>query len=185
MQEELVLLVDADDNPIGETPKLQAHQEGRLHRAVSAFVFDPSGRMLLQRRAAGKYHSAGLWSNACCTHPRPGETTLAAANRRLEEEMGLSCDLRFRFTFLYRAELDSGLVEHELDHVFTGVTSGEPRPDPAEVSDWRWVAVGELVEEVAAQPDRFTAWFPLALERVLAVPSMEEEPVSDPNPPRG
>lgn len=167
MPQERVLLVDSRDNVIGEAPKLQAHREGKLHRAISVFLFDHEGRILLQRRAAGKYHSAGLWSNACCTHPRPGESTWVAALRRLREEMGIESDLHFRFSFLYRAELDGGLIEHEVDHVFTGVTSSEPLPDPVEVSDWRWIESDELIAELAAKPDNFTAWFPLALERVL------------------
>lgn len=179
MQEELVVLVDTLDNPIGEAPKLQVHRDGRLHRAVSVFVFDPTGRMLLQRRADGKYHSAGLWSNASCTHPRAGETELAAATRRLQEEMGLECELDFSFSFLYRAELDGGLIEHELDHVFSGVTTSDPRPDPTEVSDWRWVEVPELLREVGTHPRRFTAWFPEALERVLI--ERAERATGDPN----
>ena len=171
MEEELVLLVDAHDNVIGEAPKLQAHRDGVLHRAISVFIFDRDGRILLQQRAAGKYHSAGLWSNASCTHPRPGEEAIDAARRRLQEEMGIDADLDFRFSFLYRAELDSGLTEHEVDHVFTGTTTEEPRPDPAEVGAWRWVEPDDLARELASSPDHFSAWFPLALSRLQVLQS--------------
>jgi isopentenyl-diphosphate Delta-isomerase len=167
MQEELVVLVDARDHEIGTLPKLQAHVEGRLHRAVSVFVFNTAGEMLLQRRAAGKYHSAGLWSNACCSHPRPGETPHHAAGRRLHEEMGLACELSGVGTFLYRAELDSGLVEHELDHVFVGMVAEDPRPDPAEVGEWRWATAAAVQRDLARHPEQFSAWFPLALRLVL------------------
>jgi isopentenyl-diphosphate delta-isomerase len=137
-----------------------------LHRAVSAFVFDSTGRQLLQRRASDKYHSSGLWSNACCSHPRPGETTSAAVARRLHEEMGISPVLEPRFVFTYRAELDNGLVEHEVDHIFTGTCEGSPVPDPAEVSEWRWVAADALAAEVALAPEQFTVWFRLLLPEV-------------------
>lgn len=167
MEEEIVLLVDSHDNVIGEAPKMQAHRDGSLHRAISVFLFDEEGRILLQRRAAGKYHSAGLWSNASCTHPRPGEAPADAARRRLREEMGMEADLEFRGTFVYRAELDSSLIEHELDHLFTGRASSEPQPAPEEVSEWRWVHPEELATELAATPERFTAWFPIAYDYLL------------------
>lgn len=164
--EELVILVDPDDHEIGTREKLAAHRRGELHRAVSAFVLDFAGRHLLQRRASGKYHSAGLWSNACCGHPRPGESTAAAIERRLQEEMGISPGLQASFVFTYRAELDNGLVEHEVDHIFTGTFEGVPAPDPAEVSEWRWVAADALAAEVALAPQNFTAWFRLFLPEV-------------------
>lgn len=167
MSEEEIVLVDARDNALGTMPKLQAHIEGRLHRAVSVFVFDREGRMLLQRRATGKYHSGGLWSNASCTHPRPGETPHGAAVRRLEEEMGLTMPLDHSFAFVYRAELDDGLIEHELDHVFIGVSDIDPRPNSTEVMDWRWIAVDRLDDELREMPDRFTAWFRLAVPQIV------------------
>jgi isopentenyl-diphosphate Delta-isomerase len=167
MQEELVVLVDADDREIGVSPKMRAHRNGDLHRAISVFLFNSRGEMLLQRRASGKYHSSGLWSNACCSHPRPGESAHAAAMRRLEEEMGIRCDLQPTFRFTYRAEFDSGLVEHELDHVFLGETEEDPRVDPEEVGEWRWTSIAELRAEMLAEPDRFTAWFHIALPRVM------------------
>lgn len=165
--EEQVVLVDSRDNERGTMGKLEAHEKGELHRAISVFVFNDQGEFLLQRRAGSKYHSAGLWSNTCCSHPRPGERPHQAALRRLEEEMGIRCDLRFAFAFLYRAEFDSGLTEHELDHVFVGEFSGEPEPDPLEVAEWRWIAPDDLAAELASSPDRFSAWFPIALERLV------------------
>jgi isopentenyl-diphosphate Delta-isomerase len=162
MEEEVVVLVDARDNEVGTAPKLQAHREGSLHRAVSVFVFNERGQTLLQRRAEGKYHSSGLWSNACCSHPRPGERPHAAAIRRLEEEMGVQSPLRHVFSFIYRAELDRGLSEHELDHVFVGRHDSDPSPDPEEVGEWRWVDPAELRSELRDHPERFSAWFPIA-----------------------
>lgn len=164
--EDRVVLVDARDTPTGEAPKLEAHRRGLLHRAFSVFLYDAAGRMLLQQRAHGKYHSGGLWTNTCCSHPRPGEDTPAAAARRLREEMGVDCRLAPAFQFVYHAPFDNGLVEHEYDHVFVGRFDGEPRPDPAEVADWRWAGVDELREELAAAPERFSAWFRIAFEKL-------------------
>lgn len=164
---EQVVLVDAADRAIGMAEKLSVHREAKLHRAVSVFVFNAEGALLLQRRAATKYHSAGLWSNTCCSHPRPGEDPLEAARRRLEEEMGLACDLYPVFRFVYRAELGGGLVEHEYDHVFAGWSDQDPRPDPREVAEWRWAAVNELCAEIAERPGDYTPWFRLALPILL------------------
>lgn len=163
LSEERVVLVDADDREVGTEEKLRAHRSGLLHRAVSVFVFDRLGRTLLQCRADGKYHSAGKWSNTCCSHPRPGETSIDAAERRLTEEMGIRCALSRAFSFEYRAELGDGLVEHELDHVFVGRFDGSPKPDPSEVQAWDWVELPKLRADCAADPDRYTAWLPLAL----------------------
>lgn len=157
---EQVVLVDSGDRTIGHMEKLAAHREGLLHRAFSVFIFDGDGRLLLQRRAFGKYHSPGLWSNTCCGHPRPGEDTLAAAQRRLAEEMGLHCDLELVHSFMYHADLGNGLREHELDHVFVGTARNEPRPHPDEVAEWRAVPRAVLEEELAHAPDTFTVWFP-------------------------
>lgn len=160
---ERVILVDAEDTPVGTADKLAAHRAGQLHRAFSVFVLNDDGAVLLQRRAEGKYHSGGLWSNTCCSHPRPGEATEAAARRRLEEEMGFHCTLEPAFGMVYRADVGGGLVEHEYDHVLLGRWSGEPDPDPREVADWRWVPLAALKEEVARHPRRFTYWFRVAL----------------------
>ena len=164
MAAEQLILVDAEDREVGVGEKMQTHREGALHRAFSVFVFDGAGRLLLQKRAAGKYHSGGLWSNTACGHPRPGEATEAAARRRLREEMGFDCELRAAFGFVYRAELDGALVEHEYDHVFVGTFEGEPAPDPAEVEDWRWVGAAELRRELREEPERYSSWFKLAVE---------------------
>lgn len=168
--EERVILVDAMDREIGSEEKLRAHLSGALHRAFSVFVFDDHDRVLLQRRAETKYHSGGLWSNTCCGHPRPGESTAAGARRRLREEMGIDCDLEARFAFTYRADLGSGLVEHELDHVFTARFAGAVCADPAEVDSWGWMPLGRLQSECAAEPARFTAWLPIALRELAGRP---------------
>ncbi len=169
---ERVVLVDAQDRPVGVEEKRNAHLMGRLHRAFSVFVFRSDGAMLLQRRADGKYHSGGLWSNTACGHPRPGEPTVAAARRRLREEMGFETDLRSVLSFTYRVDL-GGLVEHEVDHVLVGVCDARPVPSPEEVSDWRWVATDEVVREAWEHPDRFTPWFPLALRELMAAGATE------------
>lgn len=163
---EQVILVDAQDNPVGVMEKLAAHREGALHRAFCIFVFDRAGRLLLQRRAPGKYHSGGLWTNTCCSHPRPGETVAAAARRRLKEEMGIDCRLDRRFSFHYRADLPNGLVEHELAHVLFGRFDGAPRLNPDEADDWRFSSLASIKRQVAARPEDFTAWFKIVLPRV-------------------
>jgi isopentenyl-diphosphate Delta-isomerase len=163
-REERVVLVDERDRELGACEKLRAHLEGALHRAFSVFVFDAAGRLLLQRRARGKYHSGGLWSNTACGHPRPGEATAAAARRRLREEMNLDCELRPAFSFIYRAELGGGLVEHEYDHVFFGTCDATPAPDPSEVEDWRWVTIEELRRALGDEPASYSRWLKLAVE---------------------
>jgi isopentenyl-diphosphate delta-isomerase len=160
---ERVILVDELDREIGFAEKLAAHRAGTLHRAFSVFVFDASGRLLLQRRAAGKYHSGGLWSNTACGHPRPGEGTLSAARRRLREEMGVECGLRDAFGFVYRAEVGGALVEHEFDHVFVGEYADDPAPDEAEVEGWKWIALDDLRGELARAPEAYSAWLRLVV----------------------
>ncbi len=168
MEDEHVVLVDEQGNEIGTAGKMEAHQEPRTpHRALSVFVFDAQNHMLIQRRAPGKYPSPGLWSNTCCSHPRPGEAPLRAAHRRLREEMGFDTELTESFRFTYKASLANGLTEWEFDHVFIGTFDGPVVPDPTEVSEHRWVAVDELVSTVQATPEDFTPWFKLALKRVL------------------
>ena len=168
LHEERVVLVDADDVPVGVQEKLRAHEDGSLHRAVSVFLFDARGAVLLQRRALAKYHSGGLWSNAACGHPRPEELPLDAARRRLREEMGIACALRPAFRFTYRADLGGGLSEHEVDHVFVGRCETEPDPDPAEVMEWKWVRLDDARADLRRRPQRYTAWFGLALDEIVA-----------------
>lgn len=161
-EQDRVILVDTDDREVGTALKLPAHEAGTLHRAFSIFVFDSKGRVMLQRRAVGKYHSGGLWTNTCCSHPHPGETTDAAAHRRLWEEMGFDCPLKHAFHFIYRAELDHALTEHEFDHVYFGCFDGEPVLNRDEACDWRWLSPDALDSEIAANPSAFTVWFKIA-----------------------
>lgn len=165
---EHVILVDREDRAVGTAEKSAAHVAGALHRAFSVFVFDDAGRMLLQRRALTKYHSGGLWSNTCCSHPRPGEDTAAAAHRRLVEEMGFDCPLETAFTFVYRADVGGGLIEHEYDHVFIGRAGTQPVPNPAEVDAWRYVEIGALAGELRRHPEHFTFWFRIAFDELRA-----------------
>jgi len=159
--EEQVVLVDRQDRPVGVLAKLQAHREGRLHRAFSVVVRDPAGRFLLQKRAAGKYHSGGLWTNTCCSHPRPGEEPAAAARRRLVEEMGIEAEPVWLLTTIYRAEFDNGLVEHELVHVFAATYDGPVRPNPEEVEGYAWLEPEELLADLTRRPERYSYWFRL------------------------
>jgi isopentenyl-diphosphate delta-isomerase len=166
MPREEVILVNEDDMPVGVMEKIEAHEKALLHRAFSVFIFDRRGRMLLQRRAAGKYHSPGLWTNACCSHPRPGEETEAAAIRRLREELGFTTPLRKLFAFTYRSEYDNGLTEFEFDHVFVGQYDSRIIPDPAEVSDYCYRGMDEIHADLQMSPGRFTTWFHLAFPLV-------------------
>jgi len=163
---EKVILVNEDDRSTGWMEKMEAHRNGVLHRAFSVFVFNDKGEMLIHRRALDKYHSGGLWTNACCSHPREGETTEEAAHRRLMEEMGLDCDIQEQFSFIYRAELDNDLIEHELDHVFFGRFNGNPVPHPEEVCEWKYVSLQALHRDVNMRPGAYTEWFKIALNEI-------------------
>ena len=165
---EEVILVDRDDAPVGTAEKLQAHVDGVLHRAFSVFVLNAEGGVLLQRRAAAKYHSGGLWTNTCCSHPRPGEPVERAAHRRLVEEMGFDCELESPFSFIYHADVGQGLTEHELDHVFIGRSDAAPVPNSDEVEGWKHVAPADLLADVRGSPERYTVWFRIALEEIHA-----------------
>lgn len=166
--EDRVVLVDADDRAIGECGKMAAHEgDGRLHRAISVLLFDDAGRVLLQRRAATKHHFRGLWANTCCSHPRPGEAVIDAGERRLQEEMGIRAPLREVGVFTYRAtDPESGLTEHEVDHVLVGSYIGEPIPNPEEVDDWEWEDVGALVDRLRAGAPGYVPWLASAIELV-------------------
>ena len=167
MIQEHVILVDHTGREIGTQEKLQAHREGKLHSAFSIFVFNAVGELLLQRRARTKYHSGGLWTNTCCSHPRPGESYYNAAKRRLNEEMGFDCELTGLFSFIYHTQLDNSLFEHELDHVFAGYYNGQPTPNPNEVDDWKWMNISALKQDVQESPENYTYWFKLTLDRVV------------------
>lgn len=163
---EKVLLVDRDDNILGEMEKMEAHEKGLLHRAFSVFVFNTENELLLQKRASSKYHSGGLWSNTCCSHPRSGETAVQAGERRLTEEMGFTVSLENKFSFIYEAKLDNELTEHELDHVLIGYFSDEPQMNPEEVEDWKYVSLDDLEEHMDDNPDDYTVWFRVIFDRV-------------------
>lgn len=154
-----VILVDDLDNVIGQMEKMEAHQKGLLHRAFSVFVFNSNNELLLQRRAFGKYHSEGLWTNTCCSHPLPGEVNHSAANRRLKEEMGMTCTLVESFSFIYYAELDNNLIEHELDHVLIGRSDEKPTLNKDEAIDFKWLSLDEITKEIEIQPELYTFWF--------------------------
>lgn len=166
--EDQVILVDRHDFEVGFAGKMAAHRRGELHRAISIFVFDSDGRVLLQRRASAKYHSGGLWSNTCCSHPRPRETNAVAARRRLREEMGIDCELQEVFSFVYRANLGNGLVEHEFDHVFFGQHDGEPVLNPHETDDWMWIPLAQLTADVRKRPEVYSYWLAACLDRVVS-----------------
>jgi isopentenyl-diphosphate delta-isomerase len=161
-----VILVDSEDRETGVMEKMEAHRKGLLHRAFSVIVFNKEGQMLLQQRALSKYHSAGLWSNTCCSHPRPGEDTHAAANRRLLEEMGFECELKEIFTFRYRAELENGLTEHEIDHVFIGTYDESPQINLEEAESWRFADVEEIAAEFATNSEKYTYWFKILFDQL-------------------
>jgi isopentenyl-diphosphate Delta-isomerase len=161
-----VILVNENDEPVGAMEKMEAHRKGLLHRAFSVFIFNTKGEMLLQQRALDKYHSGGLWTNACCSHPAPGQETGAAAHTRLSEEMGFSASLKKIFEFTYRSEFDNGLIEHEYDHVFTGNYDGAVEPNPDEVSDYCYKNLDDIQASLASHPQDYTAWFHIAFPKV-------------------
>lgn len=165
--QESVILVNERDEPQGNMEKMRAHREGHLHRAFSIFIFNREGNLLLQQRAAHKYHSAGLWSNTCCSHPRPGESIADAAARRLQEEMGLQTELVYLFRFQYHALLENGLTEHELDHVLIGFSDEAPVINADEVQDWKYVDLVELETDLFLNPLNYTVWFRKCFHRVM------------------
>ena len=161
-----VILVNEMDEPTGTMEKIEAHKKGILHRAFSIFIFNTKGEMLLQQRSAGKYHNGELWTNACCSHPAPGESTLVAANRRLKEEMGFTTHLEKAFDFTYKASFENGLTEHEFDHVFIGHYDGEINVDHNEVMAYCFKTIDELQASLQSHPQRFTAWFKIAFPKI-------------------
>jgi len=159
-----VILVDQQNNRVGTMEKLEAHQTGSLHRAFSVFVFNEKKELLLQKRAMGKYHSEGLWSNTCCSHPFPGETNLEAAHRRLFEEMGFDCFLEEDFHFIYKEYLDNNLIEHELDAIIIGFSEETPHINTSEVSEFRWLKLEDIKTDMLVNPGKYTIWFKLILQ---------------------
>ncbi|WP_293298072.1 isopentenyl-diphosphate Delta-isomerase [Pedobacter sp. UBA4863] len=164
---EEVILVDTEDNEIGLMEKMQAHRTAQLHRAFSVFLLNDKGEMLMQQRALDKYHCGGMWTNACCSHPRAGETLKAAVDRRLQEEMGIVCDTNWIYSFIYKADVGQGLFEHELDHVFFGRFSDEPKPNKNEVSDWKYLTLEALKADMKVNATKYTPWFKIILAEVL------------------
>ncbi len=164
---EEVIYVDEHDTEIGRGEKLEAHQKGILHRAISVFIFNSKGELMLQKRAKHKYHSGGLWTNTCCSHPRHGEDVAAAAHRRLKEEMGIIVPLRHVSHLLYRVEFDNGLTEHEYDHMFVGESDATPAINPEEAEDWKWMFPEEIKKDIATHPEQYSYWFKLALDDIL------------------
>jgi len=164
---EKVILVDINDNQIGLMSKMEAHVKGELHRAFSIFIFNSRGELLLQQRAHDKYHSGGKWTNTCCSHPRAGEETIAAAHRRLMEEMGMSCRITYEFSFLYQAEVMEGLIENEYDHVFFGITDQLPTINTTEVATYRYVKMTDLLNEINTDPEKYTEWLKICYDQVM------------------
>ena len=165
VKEEHVVLVNEQDEPLGTMPKMEAHEKGVLHRAFSVFVMNDQGEIMLQQRAGDKYHSPLLWTNTCCSHQRMGEDNVEAGQRRLQEEMGFNTELREIFSFIYKAPFDNGLTEHELDHVMVGYYNDPPVPNPEEVEDWTWSSPQNIKEDIANNPQNYTAWFKIIFER--------------------
>lgn len=164
MKEEQVVLVDEKNNTLGLMPKLEAHEKGVLHRAFSVFIFNVKNELMLQQRAAHKYHSPLLWTNTCCSHQREGESNLEAGKRRLFEEMGFMTPLKEVFSFIYKAPFDNGLTEHELDFVLVGNFNGEPNINKEEVQDWKWMSLEEVKKDILQHPDLYTAWFKIIFQ---------------------
>ncbi len=160
-----VILVDRRDNEIGKEEKIKAHELGKLHRAFSIFIFNNKKQLILQKRSDNKYHSAGLWSNTCCSHPRPNKLLKEEAKKRLQEEMGFSTELKEIFSFIYKAPVN-GLIEHEFDHVFIGQYDKDPNPNELEVSDWKWISLKDLEKDIRENPDNYTIWLKLSLRKV-------------------
>jgi len=163
--EEKVILVNEKDEPIGLMGKMEAHEKGLLHRAFSVFIFNSKQEVLLQQRAACKYHSPNLWTNTCCSHPREGESNLQAGERRLQEEMGMQVPLEEVFSFIYKAPFDNGLTEHEYDHVLVGYSDAQPQINPEEVASWKWLSLEAIKEDILQAPEQYTAWFKIIFEK--------------------
>jgi isopentenyl-diphosphate delta-isomerase len=165
MEEEKVILVDINDEPIGLMNKMEAHEKALLHRAFSVFVLNSNNEIMLQQRASHKYHSPLLWTNTCCSHQRAGETNIQAGKRRLEEEMGFVVPLKELFSFIYKAPFDNGLTEHELDHVMIGYSNEEPKINPEEVESWKWMKIEDVKMDIENRPEIYTVWFKIIFDK--------------------
>jgi isopentenyl-diphosphate delta-isomerase len=163
---EMIILVDEKDQILGKEEKLKVHELGLLHRAFSIFIFNDQGELLLQQRADEKYHSPGLWTNTCCSHPNFGEELPAALKRRLMQEMGMDCETQFAFSFIYKAEFENGLTEHEYDHVYFGFSNQRPKPAKEEVQNWKYISLKELKQEIDSNPSKYTPWLKICLPEV-------------------
>jgi len=173
-----VIVVDQKDNPIGTEEKLKAHLDGKLHRAFSIFIFNSKGELMLQKRAKGKYHSGGLWTNTCCSHPKPNQDIQKEAQNRLKEEMDLECNLQEVFSLPYEAKVISqqgDLIEREFDHIFIGFLDGEPKMNPQEAEDWKWTGIDDLKKDMKESPDKYTPWLHLILDKALQAKSNLEK----------
>ena len=166
MTENNLILVDEHDQPIGVEEKMRTHELGLLHRAFSVWIFNAKGEIMLQQRALEKYHCGGLWTNTCCSHPRPGEASIDAAHRRLQEEMGFDCELQEVTEFIYHVTFDNGLTEHEYLHVFVGQYDADPILNPEEASAFRWMTIDALQKDIALHPDQYTYWSRFTLEKL-------------------
>ena len=166
IEKEFVVLVDANDNDIGTMEKMEAHEKAVMHRAFSIFIFNTKGEMLIHQRAFSKYHTPGLWTNACCSHPRLGETLQQATSRRLREEMGMEADIQKIFDFVYKADVGQGLIEHEFDHVFVGTTDVLPNINREEVETYSYIKMDDLRNDINLHPEKYTVWFKIAFDRV-------------------
>ncbi len=167
-KKENVILVDKKDNEIGIGEKIKIHQEGKLHRAFSIFIFNSKSELLLQKRSNTKYHSGGQWTNTCCGHPRPVEPIEKAAHRRINEEMGFDCELKEIFSFIYQVKFDNTLFEHEYDHVIMGRFDGKLIPNRDEVSDWKWIDIERLKKDIQENPDWYTPWLKISIDRIVS-----------------
>lgn len=163
--QEQVILVNENDEPIGSMEKIEAHEKALLHRAFSVFILNDKNEVMLQQRAASKYHSPLLWTNTCCSHQRAGETNIDAGKRRLQEEMGFQVDLKELFSFIYKAPFDNGLTEHELDHVMIGYSNQEPNVNKEEVEAWKWMSLEAIKQDLKDHPESYTAWFKIIFEK--------------------
>jgi len=167
MSVEHVILVDKNDNEAGLMEKMEAHRKGILHRAFSVFIFNKKGELMLQKRALSKYHSPGLWTNTCCSHPRKNETLEEATHRRLKEEMGFDSRLEKVFDFIYNADVGQDLTEHEFDHVFIGHFEDHPKINKSEVADWKWMSMENVANDLSTNPEKYTVWFRIAFKKVF------------------